>query len=180
MKPYFLLPLLVAAMVALMLTAPARAATCGSSGVVEILAEVSLSPYTVTVGVLPPKPKRGNVRLIVAVCDAASGQPREDVQVSMVPTSPSGATGAPIHALNRYTNPGEYSADITVKEAGLWHYLVEVVGPSGRAEFTAAAEIAPSSAHEETTTTVIFLVTIAFLFVGSIYFYVVARRHGPV
>lgn len=180
MKPYFALSLLVAAAVALTLGAPARAAGCGGGGVVEILTQVSLSPYTVTVGVLPPKPKPGNVRLVVGVCDVASGQPREDVQVSMVPTSPSGVTSAAIYALNRYTNPGEYSADITVKEAGLWHYLVEVTGPSGRAEFTAAAEIAPPSAYEGTATTVIFVVTTALLFLGGAYFYAVARRHGPV
>ena len=121
--------------------APASAAQCDSADL-QALAQLTKTPYLVVVGVVPPNPSMGHLRLVVRVCDALTGEPVSQAQVSLVPISPDGRKGATIHALNRYRGLEEYSADLKVKEPGLWRYRV-------RSPATQAAPLSKSPFRSE-------------------------------
>lgn len=166
---------LCAAVIALLSGGRAAAAGCDTveSGV---LAHASQGPYVVTVSTMPPQPRMGSLRLVVAVCDARGRQPRDDVRVKLAPISPDGRRGAPIYALMHDAGTGKYSADIMVKAAGLWRYQVEVTGPSGPASFEVSAQVEALSRTGEGSTTVVFLATAGLLVAGGVYLTVASRR----
>ncbi|MBI2887637.1 MAG: hypothetical protein HYY02_10565 [Chloroflexi bacterium] len=167
--------LLCAAVIALLSGDQTAAAGCGDAEV-GVLAQVSQGPYVITVSTMPPQPRMGSLRLVVAVCDARDGQPREDVRATLVPTSPDGRQGAPIYPLLHNTGTGEYRADLTVKAAGIWRYQVEVSGPPGLASFEVSAQVEALSRTGEGSTTAVFLATTGLLVAGGVYLVVASRR----
>jgi hypothetical protein len=88
-------------------------------------------PLQVAVGVLPPNPQFGELRVVVRVCDAATLTAVPNAQVTLVPTSPDGRRGAPVRALSRFQGPSEYDADMTVRAPGLWRYEITVGAERG-------------------------------------------------
>lgn len=111
---------------------PARAAGCDASGIQQ-LELFSNDVYHITVGVLPPNPQYGELRMIIRVCDVTTGEPVRDAQVTLVPTNPEGVRGAPVRALSRFRGPEEYDADMTVRSPGVWRYEITVGATKGSA-----------------------------------------------
>ena len=154
--------------------APASAAQCDSADL-QALAQLTKTPYLVVVGVVPPNPSMGHLRLVVRVCDALTGEPVSQAQVSLVPISPDGRKGATIHALNRYRGLEEYSADLKVKEPGLWRYRVEIASDAGRASFEVPLQVRKPPWYGNASG-LIFIVVGAALLAGVTHLYFSARR----
>ena len=127
------IPLLVALLL-LWPGAASQAAVCETPPF-PTLTERVVGPYGVIFGVMPKNPTIGSVRVLVRVCDAATGEPSENVRVSLWPISPNEIKGGVILALGRFAGPGDYSTDVKVREPGSWHYELEVSGPQGTARF---------------------------------------------
>lgn len=109
-----------------------RAAACDASGI-QPLQSFSNDVYRIAIGVLPPNPQYGELRMIIRVCDEATGEPVRDAQVTLVPTNPEGVRGAPVRALSRFRGPEEYDADMTVRSPGVWRYEITVGAARGAA-----------------------------------------------
>ena len=70
--------------------APAfAAAQCDAGGTRELALEHS-GPYLVAIGVIPPNPVRGDMRMVVRVCDTATREAIPNAEVFLLPTSPTG------------------------------------------------------------------------------------------
>lgn len=121
---------LAAALVATVAEAAAAADLCDTAGT-QALGTFRDGSLQVAVGVLPPNPQFGELRVVVRVCDAATLTAVPNAQVTLVPTSPDGRRGAPVRALSRFQGPSEYDADMTVRAPGLWRYEITVGAERG-------------------------------------------------
>lgn len=142
--------------------APLPAVLCDASGIQE-LRLFSNDLYRIAVGVLPPNPQFGELRLIVRVCDAATGEPVRHARVTLVPTSPEGRRGAPVLALSRFGGPEEYDADMTVRAPGSWRYEITVGAAKGSAVLEVTLPVRERAWYGDGSTIVFSIVGLVLL-----------------
>ena len=104
-----------------------------------------VGPYELQVGILPGKPKVGNLHLSILVKDAATGIAVTDATISITATGPEGATGVgPTQALNTPQNPQFYDVDIPLDLEGSWTVTLETDSPLGIASLDIPLEVTAS------------------------------------
>ena len=156
--------------------APAFAtAQCDAGGTRELALEHS-GPYLVAVGVIPPKPVRGDMRMVVRVCDTATREAIPNAEVFLLPTSPTGARGAPVPVLSKFRGPEEYSVELKVKSSGRWNYLVQVTGPQGAAALEVTLDVGEPTARGGNASLAVFALICLGLGGGSAYLYLSSKR----
>ena len=169
--------IIIIMLLSLVLVPTTGAAPCGATAA-RVLTQTREGPFDLVVGVLPENPSLGYVRLVATVCDAATGGPVPDAQVTFIPTSPEGKVGAPIYGLGKFSGPEEYSAELSLKKSGLWHYRIEVKSQAGSATTNVSVEIRQPTDYSGATTPV-FLLTSGGLLAGALYLIRTARRQRP-
>ena len=169
--------IIIIMLLSLVLVPTTGAAPCGATAA-RVLTQTREGPFDLVVGVLPENPSLGYVRLVATVCDAATGGPVPDAQVTFIPTSPEGKVGAPIYGLGKFSGPEEYSAELSLKKSGLWHYRIEVKSQAGSATTNVAVEIRQPTDYSGATRPV-FLLTSGGLLAGALYLIRAARRQRP-
>lgn len=142
----------------------------------QVLTATTSGPYVLAVSAQPEDPVVGTIRLVVAVCDGQTGAPVPRASVSLTPVNPQGAEGRPALAFTRGGRPEEYSADLTVRQAGRWRYRVHVSSGLGEAGTEVSLEVRAPPERPELGPGLVFLGVLGALGAGVAYLVLQAQK----
>lgn len=104
-----------------------------------------VGPYELQVGILPGRPKVGNLHLSILVKDSEAGVTITDAIVMVTVVGPEGATNVGlVQATNTPQNPQFYDVDILLDTEGSWTLTLETDSHLGKASLDAPLEVTAS------------------------------------
>ena len=110
-----------------------------------VVTNARVGPYMLQVGILPGKPKVGNLHLAIVVKDAEGGATITDATVTVAATGPEGATNvSPVQARNTPIIPQLYDVDISLDMEGSWTLTLEIDSRSGKAGLDVPLQVTAS------------------------------------
>ena len=110
-----------------------------------VVKEERVGPYLLQIGILPGRPKVGNLHLVVLVQDGQGEQVIRNAAVIVTATGPEGATDAgPIQALNTLQNPDSYETNVSLDQAGSWNFTFEIFSELGEGRLDLPLQVTES------------------------------------
>lgn len=122
-----------------------RDTALANGGSDTVVKNEKVGPYELEVGILPGKPKVGDLHLSILVRDASSNQLITDATVMVVARGPEGATGVgPVQAVNTPESSQFYDVDIPLDMEGNWALTLDVESDQGHATLELPLEVEKS------------------------------------
>ena len=107
-----------------------------------LVKEERAGPYLLQIGILPGKPRIGNLHLSIRVWDAETEDPILVSVVMVAARGPEGATDVrPVRAVNFPDSPQFYDVDISLDQLGGWALTLDVDGELGEATIEVPLEV---------------------------------------
>lgn len=122
-----------------------RSSVLANGATRELFKNERAGPYELQVGILPGRPKVGNLHLSILITDAESRGAVTNATVSVAVEGPEASTSiGPVPARNTFQNPRFYDVDLLLDAEGSWLLNMKIDGDQGLADLEFPFEVTSS------------------------------------